>query len=378
MKKIYWRPQGIPLFGFILLAVFAVAGMVSVEHFRADCRKPYYLKQLEAANLALKAMTAIKQERLKLGPPIDPKVDPAHSGLIGSFMTPVTSDYGDLLAKQQSINPNFAALVVDLLQRAGVRPGDRVSVSMTGSFPAMNIMVYAALTAMKLKPTIISSAAASQWGANNPNFLWIDMEHLLYEEGIFPFHSVAASFGGEHDTGPESEAGREDILKAIKKNGLQQITATPRRVNINERMSLYFQHGRPRAYINVGGAVVAIGSRSLWGAYLKPGLLPPKVPPAKLGYFLLYQFLRQGIPVINLEDIGKLAKNYGLQAPVDTVPAVGEGGIYSERRYNLWLAGGVLFGILLGLYIFSRTVFGFRMLQITTHRAASGPPEPMA
>jgi poly-gamma-glutamate system protein len=378
MKKIYWRPQGIPLLGFILLAVLAAGGILAVEHFRVVCRKPYYLEQLEASNLALKAMKVIKEERLKLGPPIDPRVDPALSGLIGFFMTPVTSDYGDLLAKQATINPNFAALVVDLLKRADVKQGDRVAVSMTGSFPAMNIMVYAALTAMKLKPTIISSAAASQWGANEPNFLWIDMEHLLYERGIFPFHSVAASFGGEHDTGPESEAGRQDIIEAIKRNGLRQITASPRRVNINERMSLYFQDGRPQAYINVGGAIIAIGSRTLWGAYLKPGLLPPKVPPAKLGYFLLYQFLKQAIPVINLEDVRNLVEHYGLQAPVNTIPAVGEGGVYYERLYNLGLASGVLFGIMCGLYIFSRTAFGFRILQVTSHRTAAGPPEPMA
>jgi poly-gamma-glutamate system protein len=378
MKKIYWRPQGIPLLGFMLIAVCAVVGIFAVEHFQTVSRKPYYLEQLKAASLALRAMKTIKEERLQLGPPIDPKVDPAGSGLIGSYMTPVTSDYGDLLAKQQSINPNFAALVVDLLKQAGVKRGDYIAVSMTGSFPAMDIAVYAALTVMKLKPAIISSAAASQWGANNPNLLWIDMEHLLYEKGIFPFHSVAASMGGEHDTGPESEAGRQDILRAIKKNGLSLITATPRRVNINERMSLYFQDGRPKAYINVGGAVVAIGSRTLWGAYLKPGLLPPKVPPARYGLFLVYQFLKQGIPVINLEDIQALAQRYGLVAPVDTIPAVGEGEVYYERLHNLWLAGGVLFVLLLGLYIFSRTAFGFRIFRISLHRETATPPEPMA
>jgi poly-gamma-glutamate system protein len=85
----------------------------------------------------------------------------------------------------------------------------------------MNIALYAAIKALHLKPTIISSVSSSQWGANDPDFLWIDMEHQLYNQGIFPFRSVAASIGGRYDKGKEmSEAARKSIIQAIEKNGL--------------------------------------------------------------------------------------------------------------------------------------------------------------
>jgi hypothetical protein len=53
------------------------------------------------------------------------------------------------------------------------------------------------------------------------------------------------------------------------------------------------------------------------------------------------------------------------------------GTLYFQRAYNLWLAGAVLAAIIAGLYLFSRSDWGFRILQTTSHREDSGPPEPM-
>ena len=193
MKKIYWRPQSIPLVAFILIALFSIGGLVVVEHFKLLVKKPYYREKLEASRLALEAMELVKNERLRRGVAIDPDVDPAYSGLIGSFVTPVTTDAGELEAKRTSINPNFAAVIVHLLKKEKVKEGDAVAVGFSGSFPAINISVCAAIAALHLKPIIISSVGASQWGANDPKFLWIDMENFLYSQGVFPFHSAAAS-----------------------------------------------------------------------------------------------------------------------------------------------------------------------------------------
>jgi poly-gamma-glutamate system protein len=226
MKKIYWRPQETPLLGFILVALFSLGGLMVIEHFPKIEKSPYYKTQLEAARLAAQAMAVIKKNRLANGWQPDPEDDPAGSGLIGLPISPVTSDAGDLRAKQTSINPNFAAVVVDLLKEAGVKEGDRVAVSMSGSFPALNIVVYAALQTMNLNPTIIISLGASQWGANDPEFLWIDMEDLLYKEKIISFRAVAASIGGRNDTGRDmSDAGRNQIKKAIQQHGLKLIFA---------------------------------------------------------------------------------------------------------------------------------------------------------
>jgi poly-gamma-glutamate system protein len=379
MKKIYWRPHEPPLSGFILIALLAVAGFLAVEYFPVTGRSPYYQEEFMASNLASQAMALVKAERLRKGIPLDPETDPAQSGLIGLLISPATTDSGDLEAKQTTVNPNFAAVVVDLLKEAGVKEGDQVAVSMTGSFPALNIAVLAAIKALGLKPVIISSVGSSQWGANDPEFLWPDMEKLLYDQGLTPSRSAAASFGGRHDTGKEMSAdGRRAILATLERNNVPLINSSGRHENINQRMALYLKNGQPKAYINVGGAVTAVGSRRRWRDYLKSGRLPDTVPPAKRGDFLVYRFLEAGVPVINLENVRQLAARYGLPLSPETIPKVGEGGVYYDKRYNSWLAGVILVLILAGIYVFSRTDFGFRLLQSGSHREGASPPEPMA
>jgi poly-gamma-glutamate system protein len=378
MKKIYWRPHGTPLLAIILVAVFAVGGDLAVEEFQITERSPSYTAQLEASDLALQGMAAIKEARLQKGEPIEPQVDPAQSGLIGTLISPVTSSAGDLEAKQTSINPNFAAVIVELLEQVGVRQGDQIAVSVSGSFPAMNIALYAAIKVLRLKPTIISSVSSSQWGANDPDFLWIDMEHQLYDQGIFPFRSVAASIGGRYDKGKEmSEAARQSIIQAIEKNALARITDKTLHENVDQRMSLYFKEGRPQAYINVGGGIAAVGAERRRRGFLKSGLTPSEDHLIKNGKFVVSRFLQEGTPVIHLENIKQLAARYGLPTAPDRLPEVGKGGVYSRTRYNKWLAGAVLAGIFGSLYLFSRTDLGFRMLQVSYRRKGSAPPEPM-
>jgi poly-gamma-glutamate system protein len=376
MKKVYWRPQAMPLVAFVLVALFAVGGLASVEHFQSISKKSYYSEKLAASQLALEAMELIKQERLQRGPAIDPEVDPAGSGLIGSAVTLVTSDAGDLEAKQTSVNPNFAAVIVDLLKKAKVKNGDPVAVSLSGSFPALNICVYAALATLHLKPTIISSAGSSQWGANDPTFLWIDMENLLFSKGVFPFRSQAASMGGRKDRAREmTDKGRDMIIEAIKRNGLTMLDSRKVRENIAERMSIYFIHATPRAYINVGGGVASAGIKP-YKRFLKPGLILADMPADSKVDSVIQRFLKDEIPVIHIENVKQLASHYGMPLSPAVIPRVGEGEIYYQKKYNNWLAGGVLAGIIFGLYIFGRVDWGFRMLRISP-RHEEGPPEPM-
>lgn len=376
MKKIYWRPQGMPVFAFILVALFSVGGLAAVEHFQSVTEKPHYTEKLEAAQLALTAMNALREERLWRGLPIDPAADPAGSGLIGSFMSPVTSHPGDLDAKQASINPNFAAVIVDLLKRAGVSAGDCVAISVTGSFPALNICAYSAAAALKLKPVIISSAASSQWGANEPQFLWIDMEQALFSRGIFPFRSSAVSIGGSDDTGRElSDQGRNIISDAVTRNGLKMLRPAGLAGNIDERMEIYFSQDPPRVLVNVGGGVASAGVRSS-RVLLRPGLLT--VPSGEMSDdSVIHRFLKdEKLPVIHMENVRQLARNYGLTVNPHTLPAAGEGDLYFQYRYNVWLTAAVLAGIVFGLYIFGRVDWGFRMLK-SAHTHEVGPPEPM-
>jgi poly-gamma-glutamate system protein len=350
--------------------------MTAVEYFQSVTEKPHYAEKLEAANLALKAMNAIREERLRRDIPIDPGSDPAGSGLIGNFMSPVTSHPGDLDSKQTSVNPNFAAVIVDLLKRARVDKGDYVAISLTGSFPAINICVYSAVTALELKPVIVSSAASSQWGANEPAFLWIDMEQHLFSHKIFPFRSAAVSMGGSDDRGSElPEQGRKLILDAVKRNRLEILRSPGLAGSIDDRMEIYFSHTPPRVLINVGGGVASAGVRSS-RVLLKPGLLTSLSGEIK-DDSVINRFLNdEKIPVIHIENVRQLARSYGLTVNPHYLQKVGEGELYFQYRYNLWLTGLILGGIVFGLYIFGRVDWGFRMLR-SSHTHEVGPPEPM-
>src|SRR5690625_5810483 len=104
--------------------------------------------------------------------PLAPEVEPLRSGLIGLPTSSITSNSGSLDAKQATINPNWAAVVIRLLAEADVKPGDQVAVAVSGSFPALNLAVYTALEAMDITPLILVSGSGSQWGANVPGFAW--------------------------------------------------------------------------------------------------------------------------------------------------------------------------------------------------------------
>lgn len=362
----------------IAMAVISVAGLAGVERFKTLKPRPYREEMLIAAQKAARAMDEIRQVRSEMGP-IDASVDPIRSGLIGSAMTPVTSDSGFLAAKQTSINPNFAAVVVHWLKRAGVQRGDTVAVAFSGSFPALNICVSAAMDAMGLRPIIISSASGSQWGANDPEFLWPDMERLLHERGSLGHRSVAASLGGQDDVGRGlSKEGVRALEQAIERNGLPRIASTGPEDSIDRRMAVYREragNAPVRAFINVGGGTVSVGGPAGKRSF-KAGLNLHR-PPGDLPDSVMARFSGEGVPVIHLVRIEQLAQEYGLPRQPQTRPAPGEGGVYCEEQYNRLLAGGVLIVILAGLYLFVRSALGHRLLQAYTRGKDELYHEPM-
>src|SRR5262245_19385623 len=106
------------------------------------------------------------------------------AAMLGSPNSPITTDSGTLAAKATSTNPNFAALMVDWLYEAGVRPNDVVAVAYTGSFPALDVGAIAAVEAIGADPIIVSSVGSSTWGANDPDFTILDIETLLMNAGL--------------------------------------------------------------------------------------------------------------------------------------------------------------------------------------------------
>jgi poly-gamma-glutamate system protein len=288
-----------------MASVAVLLAAVVVEHTAERARAPL---RRQASRLMAQGVAAIQDARLARGLPFSSD-DPGKTGIVGEEMSPLVTTLGSLSAKRQSADPVFAAVVVDLLEQAGVREGDVIAAGFSGSLPGLNLAVLAAAGAMKLDPIIISSVGASQWGATDPAFTWLDMERALGERKVFPFRSAAAAAGG----GFLLEEGAALAGAAIQRSGLQEISGETHADVVLRRMALYLERakGRPiRAFVNVGGASANVG-RCDQGR-LPPGLVRrlPACAAEKQG--ILHRFLMQGVPVIHLLHVQSLGRRYGI------------------------------------------------------------------
>jgi len=380
MKRIYWRPKHVSRTVLLLVAVLASVGMAAVELLPRRVEQPMLAEKLAAARLSQAAMAALREEHLRRGLPIDPVSDPANTGMIGIAMSPVTSNTGHLAAKQTSTDPNFAAVIVELLRRAGVEKGDRVGVAFSGSFPSLNVSVLAALQTMGLKATIISSASASQWGANNPSFLWVDMEKTLADRGMWAYRSSAASIGGVDDRGlGMPKEGRDNIDEAIERVGLTPLRPKTFAQSLDLRMQVFEREAGEAgyaAYINVGGGATSVGT-AIGKRLFRPGL--NRRPPAQYEApdSVMMRMGHAGVPVIHLTQVDALAERYGLAVHPTNTPRVGVGSIYYRNEHDPRKAVAVLLAVLVLLYVFVRSDWGFRMLPQRSSGGRGGQPEPM-
>jgi poly-gamma-glutamate system protein len=403
MRGMYWKPQGASQVQRALVAALAVVGLVAVEAFPSEEQQPHYAEKMLAARKAQDALDVIRDASERRGLYLRAKTDPAASRLIGEVLSPITSGSGSLVSKQTSVNPNFAAVIVQWLKELRVKSGDVVAVGVSGSFPAMNVAVYSALHELGIEPIIISSTAASQWGANDPNFTWLDMEAVLRKTEVFPYKSVAASLGGVGDDAIGlTKRGRRMLERAIERNEMTLLAdIEPERPTagivdeqkghglanlalvdegrVRERMRVYYEMAGDRtikAYVNVGGGTVSVGTKVGKRKFL-PGVnaRPPKgideMPPSVLG-----AFLETGVPGIHLTRIIDLAEEYGLDIAPRITPEVGTGDVFQKRQPNRWLAGIVLALILLSLFVVARAPWGTRMLRTTIPPESVMPPPP--
>jgi poly-gamma-glutamate system protein len=365
VKRLYFRPSGVSRRALALIAALSLALLFAVERLPTLEHQPYYREKIVAANLAAEGMRLVRDEKVARGLRIDPEVDPAGSGLIGAAYSPITSNTGDLVSKRTANNPNFAAVLVEMLQKARVRRGDVVAVGISGSFPGLNIAAYAALQTLEARPLVIVSASASEWGANNPEFSWLDMEQVLIEKNVFRFGAAAASRGGIDDRGygmpPE---GKALLDAAIERHGLRKVDADSLADAIDLRMAVYDElaAGKPvRAYLNIGGGSASAGTY-IGKRQLEPGVnfsLPRGAPKVDS---VMLRFLQRGVPVIHIRRIARLARHYGLPVDPRVLPKPGEGSVYVRATYNRWLALGGLFAILLAMLAFTRLDIGLRLL----------------
>jgi poly-gamma-glutamate system protein len=233
------------------------------------------------------------------------------------------------------------------------------------------------MATLRLKPIIISSVSASQWGANHPKFTWLDMERILHDRKVVPFRSAAASFGGADDRAAGlSEEGLQLMRRAIKRHKLPLIEPENYAESVVERMALYrdLSGGSPiRVYVNVGGGTSSVGTRRSKFAF-QPGINRRTPPRAALIESVMARFLDEDVPVIHFLQVNRMAERFGLPVSPQALPPVGTGQIFLQRRYNPWLTAGSLAAVVGSLLLFVRSGRGRMALHSARRRGAQLEP----
>ncbi len=360
MKSLYYRSQTVSPSALFVLSVLAVAALTLVEAFPKQLDGSEREIMFTASRKAASAFEVVRRQRDELGLQTIRSQDPAETGLLGPSMSLVTSLPGHLDAKQTSANPNFAAVVVHYLRKAGVEPGDRVAIGCTGSFPALNIAVLAAAETMELEISLVSSAASSQFGANHPRQMWPDMERRLAETGVLKTRSIAVSRGGFRDNAAGmTDETRHRLEVAITRGGRPLLNCSSIDDSINRRMQLLGQstgdEARFAAYVNVGGGSASVGG-TRGNEQLGHGLIrPTDVQSAKDPIdSVAMRFLDRGVPVINMIHVVAMAKEHDLPIAPSVRPVVGEGGVYASEGHRKSFAGMGLITILIATSLVMR------------------------
>ena len=329
-----------------------------------------YDSKIVAAKLMENSLKILKDYRLENSVFIDLENDPNETGLVGEPYSLITTDEGDLDAKLTTLDPNFSAVIVDLMYQLNLNKNDTVAVMLTGSMPGANIAVLSACKAMGVIPVIISSIGASQWGANKIDFTWLDMENILYKNNLISNRSIASSIGGRNDMGRLlSPAGRKIITDNITKHKLPIIKEKRLADNIEKRLEIYNSYlpiKNYKAVLNVGGGVASLGT-SFNLKLLPPGIVK-RSDILEIGKTdgiegTFSKIINHNIYGVHILNIRSLIEKYNLPFAPIPIPRIGEGSLYSEERYNLLVVG-------LCLFIISATVsyIGFQSKkQIKEH-----------
>jgi len=352
----------------LVMSLASIACFFVAQNSKIIVESEFSSEKRNAARVTMLAQNAIKDHRMPKGTFFDLVNDPHATGMIGEEYTLITTDRGVIRAKLTATNPNFAAVLVEMLGNAGLKPGDITAVAMTGSFPSLNIALLAAAQAMDLRPIIITSVGASTWGANDPEFTWLDMESFLVEKGFLRSKSVAASVGGGEDRGRGlSRRGRNLIEESIRRNGVYFISERALEESIRRRIEIYDREAgerQIRAVVNIGGGVASLGA-SINGKLIKSGLslsLARRNFPMKGSLLLLAE---RGMPVIHILQVERLARKYDLPVPPGPSPEIGVGSIYFTERLNVAVAGFLLFLLCLMLLITIRVDLAHTILRKT-------------
>ncbi len=315
---------------------YLTAAMLSLVFFGISLTAPFQRgrggpgpEEMTAFRLMQQALQEVRREAQSRGLTADPEQDPNETFLIGPRISGITTTLGNPEAKRSTTNPRFAALLVRLLKKAGLGPGDRVGIGSSGSFPGLMIASVCAARALGARPVVILSLGSSSFGASREDFNMIHIYRILERAGIFPDPPAAVSLGGSDDRGKDfSDEARVRLERQLVQSGLPFIQEKDLSKNVELRMQI-LQPDSLAAFVNCGGSYANLGSSSLI-LTVKPGLVRKSRMPPPGDRGMVFAMLDRGVPVIHLLFIKGLVQRYNLSwdpVPLPDEPGGGEEGV---------------------------------------------------
>jgi poly-gamma-glutamate system protein len=303
-------------------AVLAIAVWIVAERLAGSPVPARLPEMLAAARTVQAASVVLRSEKEARGLLAPDAVDPNRTGMIGIEFSDITTTQGDLASKRTATNPDLAAVLVRLIDSLELSPGRPVVLMLSGSFVGGNVAALAAVEALGLKPVVVLSLTASMWGANQPEFAWLDMMDLLRRRGILSSTAALAVLGGEGGGGGGISAeGLRALRDSAAKAGVRLIEARPFSTLIErldgELAAVLSGMAPPGLVINVGGSLTGLGN-CRESFEVPPGLTLGPIPCTQGTPGIAMRLSAAGTPLLQVLNLRRFAAETGL--PFDPVP----------------------------------------------------------
>jgi poly-gamma-glutamate system protein len=329
--------------GLALVCVLAVAGFLFLQESAIRFEPLEGRERMErATTLTERWFRIIEERKTDLG--LIPPGQPRETGLLGREYTPLTTTLGSLDAKQTALNPEFAALIVRILDEEGFDSTSVVGVACSGSFPGLSIAALAALRTIGARVVLASSLGASSFGANEPEATWIDMERWLIDAGELRQGSLLVSAGAENDAGEGlPEGGLEQIRRACDRCSVKLSVPGSLGEAIDERVRFF---AGIDVLVNIGGNHAMLGG-CVHASGIPAGFHRSLRSCRDENRGVIHRLSSAGTPVLHVLNIRDLAARYGL--PIGFSSSTRSASLFARRTVDKTQVTLVLIALLASL-----------------------------
>lgn len=326
----------------IISALIAVSSLLIIFFSSSKTEHPAFKDQLKAAEKMKAAEKIIYQAKVDKGYQIDTALDPNKTALIGREYSAITTTLGDLKAKRTSTNPDFAALIIRYFDQLNLKKGDKIAVGASGSFPGLILAVLSAAETINLDVELIYSIGASMYGANIPDFTFIEMLNQLRKNNILKTKITAISFGGDNDRADNLFFinNKDVFFKIAQKSEIPLIYKDDLSQSISQRIEIYNKNSgnkKIKTFINIGGASANFGNTASSVKFQNGLSIPAKLNTKYTENGLISYFLSKNVPIIHLLNIENLARKNGIQVDPVPLPKAGKADVYYIVNHNKFL-----------------------------------------